>query len=132
MEEKKTFDDSYKKRRTALFKRDAVKYYRLCNFSGIEPEDSELYERGMLEVKKRRVGRRLEQKTELKNNYKEFVREVESLGIPTNLSEWENTKKKLLQKYFPAQFSKQNLNKYSATQIGAIFSRVLNYARRAN
>lgn len=44
--EKKTYDTTAKERQEALFNRDAVRYYNLCNIAGIEPEDFELYEQG--------------------------------------------------------------------------------------
>jgi len=60
--------------------------------------------------------------------YRDFLAEAKRRGIPQDLSAWTRTKKEILEKYFPGQFSKQDLNKYCDREIGGIYLKLIKYA----
>ncbi len=112
-----------KRRKEALASRDAISYFYLCNEVGIEPEDIWLYERGYLEHKQKV---NLISKT---NKYQNFLKEAQQKGVSINRFQDISVKKRLLEKYFPGQFRKQNLKKYGPRQIGEIFAKIFDYAK---
>ncbi len=66
---------------------------------------------------------------ELKPKYAAFLREVRAKGVSMNPHNQVDTKKQMLEMYFPHQFVKQDLTKYTIAQIGRIFARLVDYSK---
>lgn len=123
MEDQQTLD---KERIEALQRQDALNYCTLCEQLGIPPEDSELYNRGNLEIQ-------LQQKEE--SDLLNFIEEMqvirpflgEARRYPINIFKGTEEKRALLIKYFPkfGPNGKQNIENYSQAKIGELFNKVV-------
>lgn len=66
---------------------------------------------------------------ELKPKYAAFLREVRARGVSMNSHNQVDTKKQMLEMYFPHQFAKQDLTRYTIAQIGRIFDKLVDYSQ---
>lgn len=66
-----------------------------------------------------------------KAKYKLFLQDVARRGISPNPKLYVDVKKRMLEKYFPGQFSpeKQDLSRQTIAQVGRIFNKIVNYSR---
>jgi hypothetical protein len=146
-------EERYKELRRALTNQDAVRYRQLCDELNYTPEtdyEEELYNKGRVvrleqvvssSGANRNNGRnhtrdpeRAKETAQMikKRLYKEFLKEVEARDIPAGditLSKYTYQKKELLQKYFPEQYEKQNLDEYNPAQIGRIWNNMISFAK---
>lgn len=122
-----------RKRKEALYNRDALNFARYCDLSGTHPEDELLYEQGKaqslykqktMKLKKpKRKKSRLEKITE-----KEFLRKGSRLNLQDYASQ-ANYKRELLMEYFPNKFGpkgSQPIKDYALASVGFLFKRVYN------
>lgn len=127
----KKLDKKEKLRREALSSQNPVDYYALCKALGIKDvEDEHLYELGEMELQEQRKKEIEESKLEKKINHalreKEFLRRAEEINI-NDFNAHTDAKKGFLTDYFPGRFgpgSKQDIEDYDPTQIGALFKNV--------
>ena len=123
-----------RERRKALSGRDAVRYFSLCEESGIEPEDKALYDSG-----------RAEELSDLERicpveekingpDYSGFLKKARSEGVEVgNFSANPIFKRKSLIDYFPRRFgkdAKQDLSNCTDFQVGIIYQGVLATAKK--
>jgi hypothetical protein len=144
-------EERYKELRRALNNQDSVRYRQLCDELNYFPETSyeeELYNRGRIfgleqiasqtgangNRNHKRDPERAKETAQMikKRLYREFLKEVEARDIPVGditLSKYTDQKKELLQRYFPEQYKKQNLDEYNPAQIGRIWNNMVNFAK---
>lgn len=131
MDYQKYLERYEKEKLDSLKRQDAIKYFRACNALGLSPTDVEdriLYERGRFEIER---GINLENIASLdvkEEDITGFLREARDFPI-NNFSSYAEEKGDLLKKYF-LRFrpcGSQDLKRYEDIQVGAIFSRLVNY-----
>ena len=127
----KSPDELNRERIDALGSGNNRRYAELCNELGIEPEDSDLYESGMQEI---RAGReRLAGTTANVPRYDLFVTDSGTRGIyPTRHGQTE-AKIGLLREYFPERFGDrdvQPLNGQTPWGIDRTFRNIYVYAEK--
>jgi hypothetical protein len=120
-------------KRLNVFKsKDAEKYAVLCNEQGVEPEDLDLYERGVLEINLRE-----QRKTELaalneKRPYENFLRMYRGLGLDRNLNRGYVSKIRVLVANFPKRFGEngiQPIYDYPPEKVGALCNEMVDYSK---
>lgn len=120
----------------ALMSHDALEYARLCYELGIDPEDTELYEKGaqpgydlggLEEAVNGDLGEPLKKKKRSVSDgiYRKFCHEAGDLSI--NPFYDIDAKIRLLEEYFP---NKGNTEGMTPRQIGSKFASMLTYAKR--
>ena len=117
-------------RRYAFEGRDGLRYRRLCDLLGVEPECTDLYDSG---ADIRYISKRNTQSSNLNSNRSLFVSDVEERGVNVADFSADNTaKSELLIKYFPKfrEDGKQPISGYTPAEVGKIFKRVLDSAHR--
>jgi hypothetical protein len=135
------------KRLEALSKLDAKPYAALCDATGMEPEDSELYKEGAeilnQEKEQKEMGELREKHREFErtlartipnSRYRRFLAEARERKIAaSDLCSGTVQKRSLLFKFFPEDFAPgrpRDLRFRGAHAVGTIFSGVANYAKR--
>ena len=119
---------------SALNRRDAVKYFGLCNYLGIEPEDLSLYEVGSLESNENVLDlpkRDFSSKGRVsKSTYAEFFKRTSQLRIrPYNLSADSDEKRRLLvetmrYKQLKTSYGYEPIEQCTDLKIGQAFKKI--------
>ena len=128
------YDATELKRKEALRSQDARVYRAMCDEIGIRQgdlEDRTLYEQGIAEEQfwRARVDGEDQRGYE---KYTAFLKGARHVVLSDFERQWQ-TKKKLLERYFPEQFGRdgqQPLSRFQAGQIGKIFKRVYKHGEK--
>lgn len=139
--EDRTFDRTYRARREALTAGNAVKYRALCNISGIEPEDNELYDQGGIVLEKpchvkNYTSRRTSKKSKNFAKYKLLLSTARScqINVEDVMKDTETKRQHLIEimGYHTLWAPKGRVNILDAkdSRIGAVYRRVYNQVRR--
>jgi hypothetical protein len=131
------------KRKDALAKQDGVRYARLCNKLGMEPEDSTLYQAGADELmhkasqyrkREREIDvllERINDEEELKERNLAFLKDGARLSHDWSSST--DSKYSLLVKLYPYKFGphgSQDISVYSPAKLGKLFESVYAQAEK--
>ncbi len=69
-------------------------------------------------------------KKETARRYSDFLNEAKMNGVSFKAVEDASLKRDLLSKYFPVQYQRQGINKYSPEKLNRVFLGFLNYAHK--
>jgi hypothetical protein len=130
LEERMARDE--KKRLVAFENRDAINYVYMCNKLGVNAEDRDLYEAGVMEIAMKEKNDREVWELNSTKSYQEFLRMYRGLGLDKNLNRGYVSKRRLLETNFPRRFGKhgsQPLDNYTPAKVGTLFNQMVNYSK---